>query len=150
VLIDDEGRVRLLLREGELDGAAGVVHLERVEAGLAIERSESGGEEESIAFAQRHLQSNGEPEDHVAAGLRAAGFEVTQVARRNAGFESEVKLAEAACGSPTAEQGSDVLGWVAHTSDYRGLQRVPVGSFCKMFWTRLLFFNNFLGSFRIF
>ena len=40
-----------------------------IEVVLGVDRGESGGDEQSVAVAQRDVQGDGEPHHHLAAGL---------------------------------------------------------------------------------
>src|SRR5262249_25052977 len=72
-------------------------------------RRKARREQQGVLLAQRHVERRGEPQDHVAAGRRAAQFEKAEMPLRDVGAEREVELGEAAALAPTAEPGREVL-----------------------------------------
>jgi hypothetical protein len=70
-------------------------------------RREASSDEQRIALAQRHVEQLREMQHHFAAGVRAAGFQKTQVLRRNLRFDCEVQLAHAPALPPFAQQIAD-------------------------------------------
>ena len=98
--IDGEGGIWLLRFQHEMDGPAHVVEDGIFQRTLRKHRRIAGGDQQYIAFPLRHFQLLGEVQDHLAAGLRAPGFEKAQVARRDFGFAGQIELAEAAALPP--------------------------------------------------
>jgi hypothetical protein len=76
---------------------------------LGKDRGVPRRDEENVAFAQGHIELRGEVENHLAAWLRASGFEKTQVACGNFRVTGEIELAEAAALAPFAEKIADGL-----------------------------------------
>ena len=70
---------------------------------LAVQRRVAGGGEQPVALAQRHLQPVGQAQHHLAAGLRTAGFQETQVAGRDLRMPGQIQLAQAAPLAPFAQ-----------------------------------------------
>jgi hypothetical protein len=80
----------------------------RVAQGVLLEhRREACGDQQRVALAQRHVEQLGQMQHHLAARLRAAGFEKAQVLRGNLGFDGEVELAHAPPLPPFAQQMAD-------------------------------------------
>ena len=107
VAVDDHGRTRLVTAQDPVDRLADRPHLRLVEVALRVGGREAGGEEERVAVAKRHVEVLGELDDHVGAGLRAAGLDEADVAGRHARLEREVLLAHAAPEAPVAQERSD-------------------------------------------
>jgi hypothetical protein len=101
--IECDGRERLVVLEHERGGVVNGAQVGSFEVGLSEGRSESSGQEESVLFAQRESESMGETQDHVAAGLGAAGLDEAQVARGDVGVDGELELAEAERATPDFE-----------------------------------------------
>jgi hypothetical protein len=64
----------------------------------------TGGEQQAVALAQRHLELIGEVDDHLRARTRASGLQEAQVAGRDARLEREVELGHPPALSPLAKQ----------------------------------------------
>ena len=75
-----------------------------VERALRVGGRVAGREQQRVALAQRHLELLGQVQHQLAAGLRAAGLDEAEVARRDAGLERQVELAEPAPLAPVAQQ----------------------------------------------
>ena len=71
---------------------------------LAVGGRVAGGEQQVVAVAQRDLELLGEVDDHLAAGLRAAGLDEAQVTSGHAGLQGEIELAEAPAAAPVLQQ----------------------------------------------
>jgi hypothetical protein len=78
-----------------------------VEAALAEHRRVAGGGEQAVALAQRHLEALGQAQQHLAAGQRAPGLDIAEVARGHRGLAGEIELAEAGPLPPPAQQFAD-------------------------------------------
>ena len=74
-----------------------------VERAFAVHRRVAGGHQQGVALAQRHVQPFGQPQHHLAAGQRAAGFHEAQVPRRDVRFLRQVELAQAPVLAPVAQ-----------------------------------------------
>ena len=81
-----------------------------VQRALPVHRRIAGRHQQRIALAQRHFEPLGEPQHHLAAGLRAAGFDVAQVAGRDLGLVRQVELAQPAVLAPVAQMGAEGVG----------------------------------------
>src|ERR1043166_3042194 len=77
------------------------------ERALGKDRRVSGGDQQDIALAHRHLELLGEVQHHVAARLRAPGLDEAEVPRGNARLAGERQLAQAPALAPFAQQMTD-------------------------------------------
>ena len=105
--VDDERRVRLLLAEDEVHGAAHLGKRGRIERRLAIDRREASGGEQLVAGAERDFEHAREMEHEVAARPGAPGLDEARVPGREAGLGGEPELAHLAPFAPLPEQRSD-------------------------------------------
>ncbi len=78
-----------------------------VERALAIDRREARREQKRVALAQRYAERLRQQQHHVAARLRAAAFDETQMLLGDLGVEREIELGEPAQLPPVADQGAD-------------------------------------------
>jgi hypothetical protein len=76
----------------------------------------SGRDQQNVAFAYRNCQLFGEMQHHLAAGLRAAGLDETQVPRGNLCLVGERKLTHVATLPPFAQQIADRIACCFHRS----------------------------------
>jgi hypothetical protein len=102
--VDHQGGIRLLLAQGELEGAPHLGHLRSVEPALVIDRRVPRGEEQLVPAARGHLEHPGEKEDHVAARVGAARLEKAQVPGGDLRVESEGELAAPPALAPLANE----------------------------------------------
>ena len=65
--------------------------------------------QQHVALAQRNAKLLGELQQHLAAGLRASGFQEAQVPRGDFGLAGEIELAHAAALAPVAQKIADGL-----------------------------------------
>lgn len=107
--IDGERRIRLVPREHQIDGLASILQRGVGKLAFGKDRGEPRRDQENVAFAQGHIKLRGEVENHLAAWLRAAGFEKAQVARGDFRVTGEIELAQAAALAPFAEKTADRL-----------------------------------------
>jgi hypothetical protein len=87
-----------------LDRAVGGLHGRVGERPFRKHRRVARGQEHGVALAQRHVQPFGQPQQHVAAGLGAAGLQEAQMARGNLGFAGQIELAHPAALPPLPQQ----------------------------------------------
>jgi alkylhydroperoxidase family enzyme len=90
------------------------VQLRAVERAGPVERRVAGREQEPVALTERHVEGAREPDDHLPAGLRAAGLDEADVARRRECVHRKVELALAADAPPVSQQVSELDLWVRH------------------------------------
>jgi hypothetical protein len=103
--VDREGGIRLVrLKDGVNSGFRRVQRGKRT---LLKSRGKAGGQEERILVAQRDLEIFRETGDHLAAGLRLAGFETGEVPGRALRGIGEVGLRHAAPLAPAAQQNAE-------------------------------------------
>ena len=117
VAVDGERRVGLVAGQQPVERLADGVHHRLVERAAAVDRRVAGREQQLVALAQRDVELLGEAQHHLGARLGAAGLDEAQVARRDAGLEGEVELAEAPPAAPVAQQpayGRRAAGGLAH------------------------------------
>ena len=88
---------RVVVRAPPVHGHGGI------RAGALPCGGEAGRHEDGVPFPQRDLQVLGQTQNHVPAGLGAAGFEEAEVAGGNLGVERQVELAEPAALTPLTE-----------------------------------------------
>jgi hypothetical protein len=105
--VDDDRRIRLVGGEHPLQRGADRPELGLTQLALRVHGRVARGKQQPVALAQRDVQALGEVQDHLLARPRAPGLDEAQVARRDAGLQREVELAEAALRAPRAEQGAD-------------------------------------------
>ena len=71
---------------------------------FAVDGGEARGGEQLVARAGRHVEGAGEQQDHLAAGLGAAGLHEGEMPRRDLGLHGEPELAEPPALPPLAKQ----------------------------------------------
>ena len=107
--------------QDEVERLAHRGHVGVVERALAVDGRVAGGEQQVVALTQRDLELLGQVQDHLAAGLRAAGLDEADVPGRDAGVEREVELAAPPPLAPVAQQRADTErrreGDVGHGGD---------------------------------
>ena len=101
--IDRERRIGFVPLEHEVDRLARLLQGRVFQRPLRKHRRVTGRDQQHVAFAQRHIEPLGEPQHHVARGLRTPGFEKAQMLGRNLCIEREIELAEAAALAPLAQ-----------------------------------------------
>jgi hypothetical protein len=67
------------------------------------------GEQQSILLAERNLQPLEDPEQQLAARLRAAGLDEAQMAGRDPSLKSQFELGDPPSLAPLTQDGSDAL-----------------------------------------
>jgi hypothetical protein len=107
VPIDDEGRKWPVSVEHVLDRVAHGTHLRGVELMLPVGRRVTCGQEQVVALAERHVESLGQAEHHLRAWARAAGFDETQVSRRDVSLQRKLELTDSTATAPLAEHHPD-------------------------------------------
>src|SRR5688572_5695402 len=105
--IDGYGGIGLVTLQHEIDSLARRLQRRVAERVFLEHRRKARGDQQRIAFAQRHVEQLGEMQQHLAAGLRAAGFQKAQVLRGNLRLHGEVELAHAPPLAPFAQQVAD-------------------------------------------
>ena len=81
--------LRFLPLEHELPRLLRRAHFGGGEGRLAIHRGIACRWQPAVALAQGDIEAGGQEEDHVAARLRAPGFEETEMTGRDSGLQSE-------------------------------------------------------------
>ncbi|MCY1507587.1 hypothetical protein D9M68_418680 [compost metagenome] len=114
-----QGRVRLVGLEQLLDGLARGVQCRIGQVALGEQRRIAGRRQQTVAFAQGDFQLLGKMQQHLAAGMGAAGLDEAQVARGNLRVAGQVELAEAASLAPLAQQDTYGMGMCIHGTDDR-------------------------------
>ena len=134
VAVDGNRRRRLVACQNQLDGPPGRCQLGRRQRLLRKDGRVAGRQQQGVLLAQRDLELPGEPEQHDAAGGRAAGLQKAQMAGGDLRVESECELAEASPLAPQAEQlanwlgGCGLHGLILHSSGAPG--DYPRGNVC--------------------
>jgi len=85
-----------------------------VESPFGKDRREARRDQEHVALADRHVELLRKKKHHVAARLRTAGFQKTQMPRRNSGVTCEIKLAQTPPLAPLAQKAADRRGRIEH------------------------------------
>ena len=78
-----------------------------VEPSFAVHRRIAGGDQQSVAFAQRHVEPAREPKQHGPARHRPTALDEAQMSRRDGSLARKIELAEMTTQAPVAEQGAD-------------------------------------------
>jgi hypothetical protein len=68
--VHDDGRIRLLLPQDEVERPADLLDLRRVQIALTVGRRIAGRQQQGVAIAERDVEHAGEALDHLPAGLR--------------------------------------------------------------------------------
>ena len=105
--IDGKCGIRFVAGQHLIDRRACDPQRRVVEGTLGEYRRVSRGVQQKIAIAQRHVQSFGKPQYHVAARLRPPGLQKTEMPRRDFCVERQLKLAQPAVLPPLAQQIAD-------------------------------------------
>jgi len=92
----------LLPLQHQIDGRAGGGQRRIGQRPLGKDRRIARRDREHVAFAHRHLELLGKVQQHVAARLRAPGFDEAQMPRGDAGVAGELELAQAPALAPFA------------------------------------------------
>src|SRR5580692_2860305 len=95
VAIECESRVGFLPIQYQIDGGARCRQRGIVESPFGKDRREACRDQKHIALADWYVELFRKKKHHVAARLRTAGFQKTQMPRRNSGVTREIKLAQA-------------------------------------------------------
>ena len=98
--VDHEGRIGLLLRQHEVERRIDLRKLRRAEHAFAPHRRETRRKQQRILLAQRHVEHRRKAQHHVAARLRARGFEEAQMPLRDLGSAGEIELRQGAMLAP--------------------------------------------------
>src|SRR5262249_47438594 len=99
-----DGGIRFLLLQDEINGSLQRLKIGRAQRASIVSRREPRGEQQRVPLAQRHVEHAGEEADHRATRLSTAGLEEAEMARRDAGFDGQRELTEAADNSPVTQQ----------------------------------------------
>ena len=94
---DHVERVAHRLKLGFLEGALG--------EGGGVARDE----QQSILLAKGNVEPSEDPEQHLAAGLRATGLDEAQVASRDPGLERQLELGDPPALAPLPQESPDGL-----------------------------------------
>jgi hypothetical protein len=95
--------------EDHVERLAHRLELGVLEGALGEGRGVARGEQQSILLAERNLQSLEDPEQHLAARLRAAGLDEAQMAGRDPSLESQLELGDPPSLAPLTQDGPDGL-----------------------------------------
>ena len=93
--VDHRRRVGLVGAQYEVERVAHRSHRGILEAVLAVDGRVPGREQQRVAVAQGDVEALGQAQHHLRARARAPGLDEAQVARRDAGLERQVELAQA-------------------------------------------------------
>jgi hypothetical protein len=105
--VDDDGRERFMGLQQLVERLFDRGELGRVERALRVDGRVARGQQHPVALAERDVEVLGQVQDHLLAGLAAAGLHEAQVARRDARLEREVELAQAPARTPGLDQWSN-------------------------------------------
>ena len=105
--VERESGIRFLPLQHQIDGGARRGERRMLERTLGKDRGIARRHQQHVAFAHRDIELLGEVQQHVAARLRAAGFDEAQMPGGNAGVAGEVELAEAAALPPLPYEPAD-------------------------------------------
>ncbi len=86
-----------------LDRRQRLGHFGRGQPGLLEFGGKPCGEQDLVARAQRDVEIVGQPDDQVAARLRAPGLDKAEVPGRHLDLERELQLAQTAAFAPLAQ-----------------------------------------------
>ena len=81
-----------------------------LERALGKGGSVAGGEQQLVALAKGHAELLGDPQQHLAPGLRAPGLDEAEMARGHARVQRELELRHAASLAKFTQQRADVHG----------------------------------------
>ena len=105
--IDRERRIRFVAGKHLIDRVTRDLQRGIVERTFGKHRRVAGGVQQHIAVAQRHVESLGEVQHHVAARSRAPGLQKAEMARGDFRVQRQIELAQAATLPPFAQQIAD-------------------------------------------
>jgi hypothetical protein len=108
--IDDDPGVRLLLPKNEIERLAHMLQIISRQAPIAIRRHEACCHVQRIALLKRQIERTSKQLHHLAARLRASGFQKTQMPGRDICIACQFDLGEAANISPMLQQAAKVSG----------------------------------------
>ena len=107
--VDGDRRVGLMAAEDHVERLAHRLQLGVVERALGKGGGVACGEQEPILLAKGNLELLEDPEQHLAAGLRAARLDEAQMAGRDPGIERQLELSHPPPLAPLAQEGPDRL-----------------------------------------
>ena len=108
--VDDDPGIRLLLPKNEIQRLAHRLQIIGRQSLIAIGRHEAGGDVQRVALVERQIERAAEQLHHLAARLRASGFQKAQMPRRNIGIARQFDLGEAANIAPMLQQAAEMSG----------------------------------------
>src|SRR4029453_18553973 len=112
--IDRKRRKRPMRVERHVDRLTDRFERRVLETALGKDRRETGCDQQHVAIAHRYRQLLGEVQHHLAARLRASGFEKTEVSRGNVGGAREIELTQSTTLTPLAQVLADRSGAMRH------------------------------------
>ena len=105
--IDRERRIGFVSREHLIDRLPRDPQRRIVERAFREHRRVARRMQQQIAIAQRHVELFGKAQHHLAAWLRPAGFQKTEMPRGDFRIERQLELAQATPLAPLAQQIAD-------------------------------------------
>ena len=99
--------MRLVARQHLIDRLARCAQCGIAERAFREHRRVARGLQQDIPVTQRHLELLGQVQHHLAARLRAAGFQKAEMSRGDFRFERQLELTHAATLAPFAQQVAD-------------------------------------------
>src|SRR5579872_2714927 len=90
-------------------GLANPLHFIEIEGPFGIISRKTCGTQQVVARPQRHVESLGDDEYHLAAGVRPARLDEAQVPLRDPRIQGEIQLALAAKSPPLLQRGTKFL-----------------------------------------
>jgi len=109
VAVDDDRRVGLVAAEDQVERLTHRRELGGVQRALRKRRGVARGQQQLVALPERHLQLLGDPQQHVAPGLRSPGLDEAEMPRRDPRVERQLELGHAPPRAPFAQQRPDLV-----------------------------------------
>ena len=137
--VDDNPRIRLLLPQHEIQRLPHRLQIIGGQSLVAIGRHEACRDMQGVSFFERQIERAAEQLHHLAARLRAAGFQKAQMPGGDIGIHRQVDLGKAAHLSPVLQQAAEmpgrgnlrVLVWRVHARQSRPWRRKSNYLGCK-------------------
>ena len=103
--VDDNARIRLLLPQDEIQRLPHRLQIVGRQSLVAIGRHEAGRDMQGISLLERQIERAAEQLHHLAARLRAAGFQKAQMLGGHIGIDRQFDLGKAAHAFANASAG---------------------------------------------
>jgi hypothetical protein len=102
--VDDDTRKWLVGVQNSLNALPDGGHIGVGKGAFPVNRRETGGHQQLVPFAKRHVEHPGEAQHHRTARGRSARLDETDVAGRHVSLDREVELGQPAALPPLTHQ----------------------------------------------